>query len=208
MLLKNFQIKGKIMLKDLFRNTRALIIGLVIILAGVACYVVYSKVTKQSSLKPKVILKKNKQNAQKEETNLSHQKVVQVKPMVEEKVVRPKLTNNGLAKKEEEKKTKNTEDIEAERKKRYPFTAHKMTEAEKRFKDEALKTQPVTNIIVHDRGVVFFWATPKQAGDPEKRKEIMENLAYLYRDICKYEKPVTVVFFISGRPVQAVQFFK
>ena len=149
-----------------------------------------------------------KQNVLKEETNLSHQKVAKVKPMEEEKVVRPKLTNDGLARKKEEKKTKKTENIEEEKKIRYPFTAHKMTEAEKRFKDEALKTQPVTNIIVHDTGVVFFWATPKQAGDPEKRKEIMENLAYLYRDICKYEKPVTVVFFISGRPVQALQFFK
>ena len=182
------------MVRDLFHNTKALIIGLIIILAGVAFYVVYSRGTKQNVLK--------------EEANLSRQKVVKVKPMEEEKVVRPKLTNDGLARKKEEKKTKKTENIEAQRKKRYPFTAHKMTEAEKRFKDEALKTQPVTNIIVHDTGVVFFWATPKQAGDPEKRKEIMENLAYLYRDICNYEKPVTVVFFISGRPVQAVQFFK
>ncbi len=84
------------MVRYLFRNTKALIIGLVIILAGAACYVVYSRGTKQNVLK--------------EETNLSHQKVVQVKPMVEEKVVRPKLTNNGLATKEEEKKTKKTED--------------------------------------------------------------------------------------------------
>jgi len=195
------------MVKHIFRNTKAPIIGLVIVLAGFACYVVYSRVTKQSAPKSKLILKPNKQNAFKEETDLSHQRWLKVEPKKEEKVMRPKLTTT-LERKRKSDQTKKTEDIEAQKKIRYPFTAHKMTEAEKRFKDEALKTQPVTNIIVHDTGVVFFWATPKQAGDPEKRKEIMENLAYLYRDICNYEKPVTVVFFISGRPVQAVQFFK
>ena len=194
--------------KHFFRNPKGPIIGLVIVLAGLACYVVYSRETKQSATKPKVMLEKNKQNVLKEEANLSHQKVAKVKPMAEEKVVRPKLINDGLVREKEYNETKNREDIEAERKIRYPFTAHRMTEAEKRFKNEALETQPVTNIIVHDTGVVFFWASPKQAGDPEKRKEIMENLAYLYRDICNYEKPVTVVFFISGRPVQGVQFFK
>ncbi len=103
----------------------------------------------------------------------------------------------------------NEENEEAEklRKQRNPFSAHTMTEDEKRFRKTALETLPVTNIIIHDTGKVFFWANPNEIHEIEKRNNLMEKLAYLYQDECRYEKPVTTVFLISGSLVFSKQYF-
>ena len=101
----------------------------------------------------------------------------------------------------------NNEEAEKLRKQRNPWSAHTMTEDEKRFRETALETLPVTNIIIHDTGKVFFWANPNEVHEIEKRNNLMEELAYLYQDECRYEKPVTTVFLISGRPVFSKQYF-
>ena len=101
----------------------------------------------------------------------------------------------------------NNEEAEKLRKMRNPFSAHTMTEDEERFRNTALETLPVTNIIIHDTGVVFFWAEPGDIHELEKRNNLMEDLAYLYQDECRYEKPITTVFLISGRPMFSSQYF-
>ena len=102
----------------------------------------------------------------------------------------------------------NNEEAETLRKQRNPFSAHTMTEDEERFRETALETLPVTSIIIHDTGIVFFWANPDDIYELEKRNNLMEDLAHLYKNECRYEKPITTVFLISGRPMFSSQYFR
>ena len=131
---------------------------------------------------------------------VADQKKSNVKIIHKEKIQNKIKTSDSTA-------SANNEEAEKLRKMRNPFSAHTMTEDEKRFRETALETLPVTNIIIHDTGVVFFWAKPGNVNELEKRNNLMEDLAYLYKDECRYEKPITTVFLISGRPVFSSQYF-
>ncbi|RLC10275.1 MAG: hypothetical protein DRH43_06680 [Deltaproteobacteria bacterium] len=207
-------------LKRLFFYKPAPLIIFIIIVAGLAAYLVYSKETGRSLSEGTRYAQDNKQPRPVKHVDLSNnhaadvknekQEVMHEKPAEKKNQVMLTLRWDGDVKGKElpDIQDSDGQEEEALEKIRRPFSAHTMTEEEKRFKKQALETEAVTNVVVHDTGVVFFWADPKEAGDPQRRKEIMEDLAYLYRDNCHHEKPVTVVFFISGRPVQAHQFFR
>ena len=207
-------------LKRLFLYTPVPLIIFVIIVAGLAVYLVYSKETGRPLREGPRYSQNNKQARPVKHVDLSNNNAADEKKekqeVIHEKPVEKKnhvILTLGL---DEDVKEEDLPDIqdwdhqeeEALQKIRHPFSAHTMTEEEKRFRQTALETKPVTNIVVHDTGVVFFWADPTEASNPQKRKEIMEDLAYLYKDNCRHEKPVTVVFLISGRPVQSLRFFK
>ena len=205
-------------LKRLFRYTQAPLIIFIIIVAGLAGYLVYSKETGRSLSEGTRYAQDNKQSRPVKHVDLSNNNAADAKKEKQENK-RPVEKKNQVILtlgRDEDVREEDLPDIqdrdhqeeEALQKIRHPFSAHTMTEEEKRFKELALETEPVTNIVVHDTGVVFFWADPTEASNPQERKEIMEDLAYLYRDNCRHEKPVTVVFLISGRPVQSLRFFK
>jgi hypothetical protein len=74
------------------------------------------------------------------------------------------------------------------------------------FIHEAMATMPsLIEVDVHKPGVVFFRHKPDR---PEALELAMEDLAGLYKDRLGYDKPVNVVFFISGRPVRSKVFFR
>lgn len=74
------------------------------------------------------------------------------------------------------------------------------------FIKEAMETIPrLVEVDVHEPGVVFFRHQPDR---PEALELAMKDLAELYRNRFGYDKPVNVVFFISGRPVRAKVFFR
>jgi len=58
------------------------------------------------------------------------------------------------------------------------------------------------------QALFFSGPTPVDVHEPEERNNLMKDLAYLYQDECRYEKPVTTVFLISGRPVASSQYFR
>ena len=60
-------------------------------------------------------------------------------------------------------------------------------------------------VDVHEPGVIFFRYKPDR---PEALELAMEDLAELYKGRLGYDKPVNVVFFISGRPVKSKVFFR
>jgi hypothetical protein len=77
---------------------------------------------------------------------------------------------------------------------------------ENEFIKEAMETIPqLVEVDVHEPGVVFFRHQPDR---PEALEQAMKDLAGLYRDRLGYDKPVNVVFFISGRPVRSKVFFR
>jgi hypothetical protein len=79
-------------------------------------------------------------------------------------------------------------------------------ELEGAFIQEAMETIPrLIEVEVHEPGVVFFRHEPDQ---PEYLEMAMEDLAELYKTRLVYDKPVNVVFFISGRPVKSKVFFR
>jgi type IV secretory pathway VirB10-like protein len=85
-----------------------------------------------------------------------------------------------------------------------PPAADYPVEQEEKFVEEAMATLPkLIEVEVHEPGVVFFRHKPAR---PEDMETAMEDLAQLYRTRLKYDKPVNVVFFISGRPVKAKMF--
>jgi hypothetical protein len=74
------------------------------------------------------------------------------------------------------------------------------------FIHEAMATMPsLIEVDVHEPGVVFFRHKPDR---PEALELAMQDLAYLYKERFAYDKPVNVVFFISGRPVKSKVFFR
>jgi hypothetical protein len=193
-------------LKRVFLYTSAPIVIFIIILTAIAGYMIYSKETGGPVADKTMYPREDKQarTVTRDVNPEAHLGGAEAKK--QEKIHEEPISVSGPGmKKDDSSDTKKQEALE---KMRRPFSSHTMTEDEKRFKEIALQTQPVSNLIVHDTGVVFFWANPKDASAPQKRKEIMEGLAHLYRDNCRYEKPVTVVFLISGRPAQSLQFFK
>ena len=77
-------------------------------------------------------------------------------------------------------------------------------EKEEEFKNTVLETLLVTDVWVESPGRICFHAPPGS----DERKEVMEEIAILYKDIVRYDKPVAVGFFISGRPVEIYHFFR
>lgn len=74
------------------------------------------------------------------------------------------------------------------------------------FIAEAMTIMPsLVEVDVHEPGVVFFRYKPDR---PEVLELAMEELAKLYKGRLGYDKPVSVVFFISGRPVKSKVFFR
>ena len=79
-------------------------------------------------------------------------------------------------------------------------------EQEEEFIEEAMRAMPSLNEVdVNEPGVVFFRHKPAR---PDAIAESMNNLAELYRTLLEYDKPVNVVFFISGRPMKSKVFFR
>lgn len=87
-----------------------------------------------------------------------------------------------------------------------PATYSYPAEQENAFIEEAMETMPkLIEVEVHEPGVVFFRHEPDK---PEFLEYAMEDLAERYKTILKYDRPVNVVFFISGRPAKARVFFR
>ncbi len=196
---------GTFALRHIFFGTTTSRIFLVIVLAGILVYLVNSKITDESESgranlsggEPSIHTVSNgpgHTQAAHEEKGLGENEN-EALPSFEQDSV-PEQTDGTQAK-----------DQEALEKMHRPFSAHTMTPEEERFRELAMGGKPVSNIVVHDTGVVFFWAEPKDAGNSEKREDLMEELAHLYKEQCSHSEPVTVVFLISGRPVQSKKFY-
>jgi hypothetical protein len=209
--------KGLLALQRILLSRPVIYLGAMIIILGPASYRIYTwkKEVAQEGIQKVAVkeIKKAEKEVFPKEPHPSLADLPDMKPpMAAEEKKQVILTLDWGGDIEEKDlsdiQDKNHQEEEALQKIRRPFSAHTMTEKETRFRELSLKTEPVSNIIIHDTGVVFFWADPKDAGNPQKRGEIMKNLANLYKENCQYEKPVTVVFLISGRPAQSLQFFK
>ena len=175
---KNHIQKIWLFLRHLFYNTPAVIVIFILIMAVIAGYLVYSKETTGISVT---------------DGQGDHQESRQTR-------------NNPADAKKENREI--TDSKPGEKKKQATLTwgwESDSDEHEEEFKNAVLETLPVTDIRVERPGIISFHAPP---GSRDERKEVMEEIAILYRDTVGYDQPVAVGFFISGRPVEIYHFFR
>lgn len=76
------------------------------------------------------------------------------------------------------------------------------------FKEEAMEFLPLQAVVTHDprnpdrprsprEGEIWIRIKPENSGET---RDIMAQVADLYRDVARYDEPVTVILWVGGRP--------